>query len=125
MGTTVTDNDVAVREGIGLDTGLEGQWQVVLWNDDVNEMGYVVRALMSVFGHNRRMSTRFLWKMNHVPRPIHNESLGGRVIPQQAGLSRRHHPVEPHSASAVLTRVPMPGTGSAVGRFPRSLSVHR
>ncbi len=60
MGTTVTDNDVAVREGIGLDTGLEGQWQVILWNDDVNEMGHVVRALMSVFGHNRQMAAKIM-----------------------------------------------------------------
>ena len=60
MGTTVTDNDAALMSEIGLGAGLDSQWQVILWNDDVNEMGHVVLALMRVFGHNRQIAEKLM-----------------------------------------------------------------
>jgi len=60
MGTAVTDNDVGLREEIGNDSALDSQWQVILWNDEVNEMGHVVHALMRVFGHNRQIAEKIM-----------------------------------------------------------------
>lgn len=46
-----------IREGIGGGTGTGGS-QVVLYNDDHNEYGYVVHCLMAVFNHPESMAEK-------------------------------------------------------------------
>ncbi len=41
---------------------LEPLWQVILFNDDVNTMEYVVRALILTFGHSRPLAVKIMWE---------------------------------------------------------------
>jgi len=35
-------------------------WNVILWNDDVNQMTYVVFVLQRIFGHSRELATQLM-----------------------------------------------------------------
>ncbi|OGV71265.1 MAG: hypothetical protein A2269_02090 [Lentisphaerae bacterium RIFOXYA12_FULL_60_10] len=44
--------------------------QVVLFNDDVNSMEYVVLCLMQVFGHNLSIAAKIMYEAHHRGRAI-------------------------------------------------------
>lgn len=58
--TTFTDEAV----------GLSGMWQVLLFNDDHNEAGYVVQCLRRVFGHNEPLAHKIMLEAHNRGRAI-------------------------------------------------------
>jgi ATP-dependent Clp protease adaptor protein ClpS len=48
------------------EVGLDHPWQVVVWNDPVNLMDYVVWVLRKLFGHSIEEATRLMLA-------VHNE----------------------------------------------------
>ena len=58
----------AVDASAGTDLG--GDWQVVLFNDDVNEAGRVVTILMRVFGHPRALARKIMLEAHKTGRAI-------------------------------------------------------
>ena len=56
--STTVDPNITHKNGDVGDLDLEGQCQIVLYNDDVNSFDHVVRSLMVVFGHTIEMSAK-------------------------------------------------------------------
>ena len=79
---TVVDDDVDV--GIDLGTGLgmgietwddsasdlDGPWQVVIYNDEVNSMDFVVQVLMKVFGHTHQLAEKIMMEIHTKGRSV-------------------------------------------------------
>lgn len=45
-------------------------WDVIVWNDPVNLMTYVVHVLQRVFGYNRELATKLMLEVHHQGRSI-------------------------------------------------------
>ena len=45
-------------------------WDVVVWNDPVNLMTYVVYVLQRIFGYNRELATKLMLEVHHQGRSI-------------------------------------------------------
>ena len=58
-GTKVIDVPVDVTDDA---TGVDGMWQVILFNDDHNIAGFVVECLMRVFGHNEQVARKIMFE---------------------------------------------------------------
>lgn len=65
--THVVDNPVV---GTDSDTRLEDMYQVVLFNDDVNTMDRVVKALTHVFGHTEQLAIRIMLEAHEKGRAV-------------------------------------------------------
>jgi ATP-dependent Clp protease adaptor protein ClpS len=48
-------------------------WQVVVWNDPVNLMDYVVWVLRKLFGHPLEEATRLMLQVHHEGRAVVNQ----------------------------------------------------
>jgi len=62
----VVDPDVRVDERQDLDR----PWQVVVWDDPVNLMSYVVLVLRRVFGYDRPTAERLMLQVHHEGRAV-------------------------------------------------------
>ncbi|GMU78227.1 MAG: ATP-dependent Clp protease adapter protein ClpS [Acidimicrobiia bacterium] len=57
---------VEVEEpAVGEVTITDRPWIVVVWNDPVNLMSYVVYVLQKLFGHSREKATRLMLQVHH------------------------------------------------------------
>lgn len=56
------DLDEAVRT--------ERPWQVIVWNDPVNLMSYVVWVLQKLFGYSRERATALMLQVHHEGRAV-------------------------------------------------------
>ncbi len=54
-GTRVTDQPTTVSAA-----KLEDMYQVILYNDDTNTMGHVVKCLMQIFGHPEPLAVKIM-----------------------------------------------------------------
>lgn len=63
MSAPVATPDVA--EQLDLEAAPLEPWQVVVWNDPVNLMSYVVRVFRSYFGYTRDHATRLMLAVHH------------------------------------------------------------
>lgn len=70
----------------------EDMFQVILWNDDYTEAGFVVRCLMHVFGHPAALATKIMLEAHHTGKAIAEvegpdaAALHGRQL-QSSGLT--------------------------------------
>lgn len=72
--------------------------QVVLFNDDINSMEYVVLCLMQVFGHNLPIAAKIMYEAHH----------RGRAIAEVEGESSANHhttQLHTHGLNAVVERI--------------------
>lgn len=63
MSTPVTTPDVV--EDMDLHAAPLEPWQVVVWNDPVNLMSYVVRVFRTYFGYTREHATALMLAVHH------------------------------------------------------------
>ena len=49
---------------------LAKRWNVILWNDDVNQMAYVVHVLRRIFGHSEEQATRLMLEAHHTGKTV-------------------------------------------------------
>ena len=54
-----------VDEELDLEAGSSDPWQVVVWNDPVNLMSYVVRVFRTYFGYSVEHATRLMLAVHH------------------------------------------------------------
>jgi ATP-dependent Clp protease adaptor protein ClpS len=52
------------------DTNLDQVWNVVVWNDPVNLMDYVVYVFRKLFGHSKEKATELMLQVHHEGRAI-------------------------------------------------------
>ncbi len=72
-------------------------WQVVVWNDPVNLMSYVVWVLRSLFGHSKDEATRLMLQVHHQGRAVVSS---GPLEKAELDCHRLHH----HGLWATLER---------------------
>jgi ATP-dependent Clp protease adaptor protein ClpS len=74
------------------------EWQVVVWNDPVNLMSYVVWVFRKLFGHTEEQATRLMLQVHHEGRAIVSS---GPLEKAELDCHRLHH----HGLWATLERV--------------------
>ncbi len=52
------------------DLGIDRPWQVIVWNDPVNTMRYVVYVLRKLFGYDEVKATDLMLQVHHEGRAI-------------------------------------------------------
>lgn len=72
-------------------------WQVVVWNDPVNLMSYVVWVFRKLFGHSEQEATRLMLQVHHDGRAI---VASGPLEKAESDCHRLHH----HGLWATLER---------------------
>jgi ATP-dependent Clp protease adaptor protein ClpS len=75
----------------------ERPWQVVVWNDPVNLMSYVVWVFRRLFGHPVEVATRLMLQVHHEGRAI---VASGPLEKAELDCHRLHH----HGLWATLER---------------------
>jgi ATP-dependent Clp protease adaptor protein ClpS len=66
----VTAPVVAPDVGSDVRDALDRPWQVVVWDDPVNLMSYVVMVLRRVFGYDRPTAERLMLQVHHEGRAV-------------------------------------------------------
>jgi ATP-dependent Clp protease adaptor protein ClpS len=77
---------------------LDRVWQVVVWNDPVNLMSYVVWVFRKLFGHPEPEATRLMLQVHHEGRAVVSS---GPLEKAEFDCHRLHH----HGLWATLERV--------------------
>ncbi len=54
----------------GVDTDVARPWQVIVWNDPINLMSYVVLVFQKVLGHSRQKAETLMMDVHHKGRAI-------------------------------------------------------
>lgn len=65
MGLTVSTALPEIDEATDLSAAPLEPWEVVVWNDPVNLMSYVVRVFRTYFGYSREHATRLMLAVHH------------------------------------------------------------
>ena len=63
-------------------------WQVVVWNDPVNLMSYVVWVFRKLFGYPAEKATRLMLQVHHEGRAVVS---GGPLEKVESDCHRLHH----------------------------------
>jgi ATP-dependent Clp protease adaptor protein ClpS len=56
--------------GTDEETDVDKPWQVIVWNDPVNTMGYVVYVFRKLFGYDEPKATELMLKVHYEGRAI-------------------------------------------------------
>jgi ATP-dependent Clp protease adaptor protein ClpS len=56
--------------GVDEDLGIDRPWLVVVWNDPVNTMSYVVYVFRKLFGHSEEKATKLMLEVHFEGRAI-------------------------------------------------------
>jgi len=62
--------DVAERTKEKVEEAFEKGWNVIVWNDPINLMTYVVFVFMKVLGFNKEKATRHMLQVHHQGKSI-------------------------------------------------------
>jgi ATP-dependent Clp protease adaptor protein ClpS len=65
----------------------ERPWIVIVWNDPVNLMGYVVYVFQKLFGYSREKATRLMLQVHHEGRAVVSD---GSREKAEADVARLH-----------------------------------
>ena len=85
-----------VREvDVGEDVTVERPWVVIVWNDPVNLMSYVVFVFQKLFGYSHQKATRLMLDVHY----------RGKAIVSHGNRERAEFDIEADQLSAV----PLPG----------------
>ena len=69
--TTTTTLPTEVEEPVGDEQVVSDRpWIVVVWNDPVNLMSYVVYVFQTLFGYSRQTATRLLLQVHHAGKAV-------------------------------------------------------
>jgi len=68
---TTSTAPVEVDEPIGdVDVVADRPWLVIVWNDPINLMSYVVHVFQKLFGYTREKATRLMMQVHHEGKAI-------------------------------------------------------
>ena len=65
MSDPITLRRVAARPAADERQGLAPLWDVLVWNDPVNLMSYVIFVFQRVFGYNRALAQKLMLEVHH------------------------------------------------------------
>jgi ATP-dependent Clp protease adaptor protein ClpS len=87
----------AIDEDVDESGATDRSWQVVVWNDPVNLMSYVVWVFRKLFGYDEPKATRLMLQVHHEGRAIVSS---GPLEKAELDCHRLHH----HGLWATLER---------------------
>ena len=67
--------------------GTDRPWLVIVWNDPVNLMSYVVYVLQKLFGYSREKATRLMLEVHHDGKAVVSD---GNREKAEADVARLH-----------------------------------
>lgn len=67
--------------------GTDRPWLVIVWNDPVNLMSYVVYVLQKLFGYSREKATRLMLEVHHDGKAVVSD---GSREKAEADVARLH-----------------------------------
>jgi len=67
--------------------GTDRPWLVIVWNDPVNLMSYVVYVLQKLFGYSREKATRLMLQVHHDGKAVVSD---GNREKAEADVARLH-----------------------------------
>lgn len=70
MGTTVTEPDTIKLRDIDELDERDKRWNVIVWDDPVNTMQFVVLVFRSLFGFSLEKATRLMLQVHHEGKSI-------------------------------------------------------
>jgi ATP-dependent Clp protease adaptor protein ClpS len=94
--TTTAPQRVDVPD-TGQDVAADRPWQVVVWNDPVNLMSYVVHVFRKLFGYSKEKATRLMLQVHNEGRAVVSS---GHREKAELDCYRLHH----HGLWATLER---------------------
>ena len=56
--------DTIIEQELDIDGMLDTPWVVIVWNDPVNLMSYVVHVLQKLFGYSREKATELMMQVH-------------------------------------------------------------
>ncbi|OAN40853.1 ATP-dependent Clp protease adapter ClpS [Microbacterium sp. H83] len=68
--TPLATPDLDVDESLDLSAAPLEPWEVVVWNDPVNLMSYVVRVFRTYFGYSVERATQLMLAVHHEGRAV-------------------------------------------------------
>ena len=80
--------DRVIRPEEGEAAERDRPWQVVVWNDPVNLMSYVVWVFCKLFGHSKEKATRLMLQVHHEGRAV---VTSGPLEKSELDCQRLHH----------------------------------
>jgi ATP-dependent Clp protease adaptor protein ClpS len=84
----VTAAPVEIREPeLGEETATDRPWRVIVWNDPVNLMSYVVFVLQKLFGYSRKKATRLMHQVHEEGKAVVSDGTREKC---EADVSRLH-----------------------------------
>lgn len=78
-------------------TDLDTPWNVVVWDDPVNLMNYVVYVLQKVFGYNRSLATKLMLE-------VHNQGKSLVATEEREQAELHLHQLHTYGLQATLRR---------------------
>jgi ATP-dependent Clp protease adaptor protein ClpS len=60
-----TQPSPVITPGTDEDVDIDKPWQVVVWNDPVNTMSYVVYVFRKLFGYDEAKATKLMLQVHH------------------------------------------------------------
>ncbi len=83
MTTPVREKDAGIIEETNDETLHRTPWKVIVWDDPVNTMSYVVYVFRTLFGYSDEKATRLMLR-------VHNE---GKAVVSSGARERAEHDV--------------------------------
>ena len=68
--TPLKTPDIDIDSDVDDDSGLGSTWKVIVWDDPVNTMEYVVYVFRSLFGYDKAKATRLMLEVHNDGRSV-------------------------------------------------------
>lgn len=65
MAVEITTPDIETQQRHKIQEAFEKGWQVIVWNDPVNLMSYVVHVFRHVLGHDQSTAQKHMLEVHH------------------------------------------------------------
>ena len=84
----MTTAPVEIREPeVGEETRIDRPWKVIVWNDPVNLMSYVVFVFQKLFGYSRKKATKLMRQVHEEGRAVVSDGTREKC---EADVARLH-----------------------------------
>ena len=84
----MTTAPVEIREPeLGEETATDSPWMVIVWNDPVNLMSYVVYVFQKLFGYSRKKATKLMRQVHEEGRAVVSDGTREKC---EADVARLH-----------------------------------
>jgi len=84
------NHDTEILEEIQLETLVEKDWKLVVYNDDVNTFDHVIQALIEVCGHSPIQAEQCTLMIHYKGRATVKQGEYEELVQMRTGITDRH-----------------------------------